>query len=86
VGLFGSNVQLVGGGLVKADEAYLRESILNPNAKIVAGYQPIMPTFQGLVTEEGVTHLIEYMKSLGRPPGAALPGGTSIAGSEPGKR
>ena len=49
---------------VKADEAYIRESILQPKAKMVAGYQPIMPTFQGLVTEEGVLQLIEYIKSL----------------------
>ena len=48
-----------------ADEAYIRESILHPAAKIVAGYQPVMPTFQGLVTEDGVLQLIEYIKSLG---------------------
>jgi cytochrome c oxidase subunit II len=65
VGLFGRTVQLAGGGTVKADEAYIRESILQPAAKIVAGYQPVMPTFQGLVTEEGVVQLIEYVKSLG---------------------
>jgi cytochrome c oxidase subunit 2 len=62
--LFGSTVKLADGGTVKADEAYLRESILYPNAKVVAGYQPIMPTFQGLVTEEGLLQLIEYVKSL----------------------
>ena len=64
-GLFGKTVQLAGGGTVKADEGYIRESILQPQAKIVAGYGPIMPTFQGLVTEEGVMQLIEYIKSLG---------------------
>ena len=63
-------MQLAGGGTVKADEGYIRESILQPQAKIVAGYGPIMPTFQGLVTEEGVTQLIEYIKSLGPPPAA----------------
>ncbi|HEY2013882.1 MAG TPA: cytochrome c oxidase subunit II, partial [Bryobacteraceae bacterium] len=47
-GLFGRTVQLAGGGTVKADEAYIRESILHPQAKVVAGYEPIMPTFQGL--------------------------------------
>ena len=46
------------------DEAYVRESILNPSAKIAAGFQPIMPTFQGLVTEEQLLQLIEYVKSL----------------------
>ncbi|MGA2772394.1 MAG: cytochrome c oxidase subunit II [Bryobacteraceae bacterium] len=70
-GLFGKTVQLAGGATVKADEGYIRESILQPQAKIVAGYGPIMPTFQGLVTEEGVMQLIEYIKSLGPPP--ALP-------------
>ncbi len=72
VGLFGRSVQLADGRFVNADEAYLRESILQPNAKIVAGYQPLMPTFQGLVTEEGVLELIEYIKSLAPPaaPGA----------------
>ena len=47
------------------DDAYLRESILNPQAKIVAGFQPAMPTFQGLVTEEQLLQLIAYVKSLG---------------------
>jgi len=69
-GLFGKTVQLAGGGTVQADEGYIRESILQPQAKIVAGYGPIMPTFQGLVTEEGVMQLIEYIKSLGPQPGA----------------
>jgi cytochrome c oxidase subunit 2 len=63
-------VQLADGRFVNADEAYLRESILQPNAKIVAGYQPLMPTFQGQVTEEGVLELIEYIKSLVPPPAA----------------
>jgi cytochrome c oxidase subunit 2 len=67
-GLFGKTVQLAGGSTVHADEGYIRESILQPQAKIVAGYGPIMPTFQGLVTEEGVMQLIEYIKSLGPPP------------------
>ena len=49
------------------DDAYIRESILNPQAKIVAGFQPIMPTFQGLVTEEQLLQLIAYVKSLSAP-------------------
>jgi len=69
VGVFGSTVHLAGGGTVTANEEYVRESILRPDAKIVAGYQPVMPTFQGLVTEEGVVQLIEYIKSLGQKPG-----------------
>ena len=52
------------GSTVLADENYIRESILNPQAKLVAGYQPQMPTFQGLVNEEGVMALLEYVKSM----------------------
>ncbi len=63
-GLFGQTVMLAGGGTVVANEAYIRESILDSTAKVVDGFQPIMPTFQGLVTEEGVVELIEYIKSL----------------------
>ena len=63
-GLFGRQVALQGGGTVTADEAYIRESILTPSAKIVDGFQPIMPTFQGLVSEEQLLQLIEYVKSL----------------------
>ncbi len=63
-GLFGANVLLADGSTVVADEAYIRESILQPKAKIVAGYQPVMPTFQGLVTEEQIGNLTAYIKSL----------------------
>jgi len=57
-------VTLAAGGTATADDAYLRESILNPQNKVVAGYQPLMPTFQGQVNEEGVRSLIQYIKSL----------------------
>jgi cytochrome c oxidase subunit II len=74
-GLAGSTVVLAGGASVLADEAYLRESILVPAAKVVDGYQPIMPTFQGQVSEEGVLQLIAYIQSLKGPrAGAATPG------------
>ena len=64
-GVYGSRVLLDDGRTVVADDAYVRESILNPNAKIVAGFhKDIMPTFQGQVTEENVLQLIEYVKSL----------------------
>jgi cytochrome c oxidase subunit II len=63
-GLLGKTVSLQSGGTTVADEAYLRESILNPSAKVTAGYQPIMPTFQGLVSEDQLLQLIEYIKSL----------------------
>jgi len=57
-------VTLDSGEVVTADESYLRESILMSQAKTVKGYEHVMPTFQGLVNEEGVASLIEYIKSL----------------------
>jgi cytochrome c oxidase subunit II len=65
-GVFGSQVSLATGTTQVADDTYIRESILTPQAKLVSGYQPVMPTFQGLVNEEGVMSLIEYIKSLPR--------------------
>jgi cytochrome c oxidase subunit 2 len=90
VNLFGSQVKLSGGGTVKADEAYIRESILQPQAKIVAGYEPVMPTFTGLVSEDQVLQLVEYVKSLGPKPAAGpansatTPAGAAV--SAPAKR
>jgi cytochrome c oxidase subunit 2 len=63
-GIFGKQVALANGQTVTADDAYLRESILNPQAKLVAGYGPIMPTFQGQVSEEQLLQLVTYIKSL----------------------
>ncbi|HET7697285.1 MAG TPA: cytochrome c oxidase subunit II [Vicinamibacterales bacterium] len=63
-GIYGKQALLASGQSVTVDDAYIRESILNPQAKIVAGFQPIMPTFQGLVTEEQILQLIAYLKSL----------------------
>jgi cytochrome c oxidase subunit II len=71
VGLFGKPVQLEDGRTVIADENYIRESILNPSAKIVSGFKPIMPVFQGLVSEEQLNALIAYIKSLNQPPAGA---------------
>ena len=73
-GVFGSQVKLSDGSTTVANEAYLRESILNPQAKLVAGYQPLMPTFQGLVNEEALMALIEYIKTLQPAAGAATQG------------
>ena len=66
-GVYGKPVKLAGGQMVIADDAYIRESILQPSAKIVAGYPSpsIMPTFQGQVSEEQILQLIAYVKSLG---------------------
>jgi cytochrome c oxidase subunit 2 len=63
-GIYGKPIELQGGGTATADDAYIRESIVNPQAKIVNGFQPIMPTFQGLVTEEQLLQLIAYVRSL----------------------
>jgi cytochrome c oxidase subunit 2 len=62
--LFGTDVKLTNGQTVKADEEYIRNSILNPQGQIVEGYQPIMPTFKGQVTEEQLNSLVAYIKSL----------------------
>ena len=63
-GVYAKQALLSNGQTVAVDDAYIRESILNPQAKIVAGFQPLMPTFQGLVTEEQLLQLIAYVKSL----------------------
>jgi cytochrome c oxidase subunit 2 len=72
-GVFGNPVQLADGRKVIADENYLRESIMSPQAKVVQGFQPIMPTFQGMVTEENLLQLIAYVKTLKAPAPAAAP-------------
>ncbi|HEY3571806.1 MAG TPA: c-type cytochrome, partial [Thermoanaerobaculia bacterium] len=86
-GVYGSQVKLSDGRTVVADDNYIRESILNPTAKIVAGYDPVMPTFQGQVTEEQLTQLIAYVRSLG-PEGSSTAGGSggpSTAATTPSK-
>ena len=70
-GVFGKQQQLADGANVLADEAYIRESILNPQAKTVAGFQQIMPTYQGQVSEEQLLQLIAYVRSLGAPQAGA---------------
>jgi len=62
--IVGKSVEMQDGSSVVVDEAYLRESILNSQAKIVKGFQPLMPTFQGLVSEENLVALIEHVKSM----------------------
>lgn len=65
---FGAPVKLADGSTVIADEEYIRESILRPNAKVVAGYTSIMPTYQGQITEEEIIQIIEYIKSMNQSP------------------
>ena len=64
-GVADSTRKLQDGTEVVADEDYLRESIVNSQAKLVEGYQPVMPAFQGLLTEQDIANLIAYIKSLG---------------------
>ena len=66
VGLFGEPVLLQAGQTVIADERYLRQSILNPRAQLVAGYPPIMPPYEGQISEEGLLQIIAYIKALGQ--------------------
>jgi len=63
--LFGKEIQLQNGQTVMADEDYIRESIVDPLAKVAAGFQPLMPSFQDRVDEEQLMQLITYIKSLG---------------------
>ncbi len=63
-GVFGSIVPLEGGGTVQADERYVRDSILLPRKEVVAGYKPIMPSFQGQISEAQLLEIIVYIKSL----------------------
>ena len=74
-GVFGTSVALADGTSVIADENYIRESLMTPTAKLVQGFPPLMPTYQGQVSEEQITQLTEYIKSL-RASGAA-PAGTA---------
>jgi cytochrome c oxidase subunit 2 len=62
--VYGAKLALTSGGTVLADDAYLREAILNPSQHVTQGYAPIMPTYQGQVSEEGVIALVEYIKNL----------------------
>ena len=73
-GVFGSQIRLANGTTVLADDSYIRESILAPHARLTAGYQATMPTYQGQLNEEGVMSLIEYIKTL---PAAIRAGGAA---------
>jgi cytochrome c oxidase subunit 2 len=63
-GVFGKTEQLNNGMTVLVDEAYVRESMMNPQAKVVRGYDPIMPTFQGLLKKNQQDGLVAYIESL----------------------
>lgn len=81
-GVYGGTVRLADGSTVTADDAYIRESILYSNAKIVAGYQPLMPSFQGQLTEEQIMSLTAYIKSLESQPVPASGAGVIAPGKK----
>jgi cytochrome c oxidase subunit 2 len=73
-GAYGKTRPLADGSNVVIDDNYIRESILHPQAKIAAGFQPVMPTFQGQVSEEDLIRLLAYVKSM---PAPQTPGATA---------
>jgi len=77
-GVYNTQVKLVGGETVTADDNYIRNSINNPASQVVEGFQPIMPTFKGQVTEEQLNALVAYIKSLS-PNAAAAPAAAKTA-------
>ncbi|REJ84168.1 MAG: cytochrome c oxidase subunit II [Acidobacteria bacterium] len=79
-GLPGSEVQLASGETVIADDAYLRESILEPRAKLRQGYVPLMPTFEGQVSEEQLHDLIAFIKTI-EPESSSREGSVQVAES-----
>jgi len=79
-GIVGETVNLEGGESVVVDDNYLRESILLPNAKVVAGFNPVMPTFEGQVSEDELFQLIAYIKSLSESQDSSA---VSSSGGEP---
>ncbi|HXE15105.1 MAG TPA: cytochrome c oxidase subunit II [Bryobacteraceae bacterium] len=86
--LYGRPVEIEGGQTVIANDTYIRESILQPRAKIVWGFRPIMPTFQGQISEDNIVALIAYIRAIGTPGSEEQPtsSGSSPAeyGTQPG--
>ena len=62
--VYGSKLQMANGSFVTVDDGFLRDTILNPSMHPVAGYAPIMPTYQGQISEDGLISLVEYIKNL----------------------
>lgn len=81
--IFGKEVKFVSGKTAVRDEQYLRNAIINPGSDIVEGYQPIMPTFKGQVTEEQLGHLVAYIKSLSGDAATTAPSATSTEMNAP---
>jgi cytochrome c oxidase subunit II len=81
--VFGTEATLQTGEKVRVDDTYVRESILNPQAKIVAGFGPIMPTFQGQVSEEQLVQLLAFIKSLSASANTQTPAASPAASASP---
>jgi cytochrome c oxidase subunit 2 len=64
-GLYGKRVPVAGGTLEIADERYIRDSILKPRATIAAGYQAVMPSYEGKISEDELVKIVAYIKSIG---------------------
>jgi cytochrome c oxidase subunit II len=85
--LYGRRVEITGGPTVVADESYIRESILDPNAKVVYGFRPnVMPNFTGQLNEQQLLALISYVKALGPQPGSQQPSSPGTAPKEYGQQ
>ena len=78
---FGNNRAFASGEAIVADENYIRESILYPKAKVVAGYQPVMPSYKGQLSDDDIYCLIEYLKTVSAHSGKTESGENSEAPS-----
>ncbi len=81
VDLYNNEEQLADGSTVTADEAYLAESILNPQARVVEGYQPVMPAYDGQLSGDQLNQLIAYIKSLSEAADTATDGAAPAEGT-----
>jgi cytochrome c oxidase subunit 2 len=62
--VYGSKLTLTDGSQILVDDAYLRDAILNPSKHVTAGFAPIMPTYQGQLSEDGLIDLVEFIKDM----------------------
>ncbi len=81
VGLYGNPVPMQAGGTALADEGYLRDKILNPNTRLIAGYRQVMPSFRGVIAEDDLVRVIAYIKALGPERSALDQAANGTAGS-----
>jgi cytochrome c oxidase subunit 2 len=77
-GTYGKERKLENGQSIKVDDNYIRDSIVNPQGNIAEGYQPIMPTFKGQITEDQLNHIVEYIKSLSGASGSPTTGSSNM--------